>query len=141
MVQTINQRLGRAIKQTQHRHHRAFDRQLATVGTTLAQWDALRAIARNPAASAHLLATETFQSDQAFGTLANRLANQELIVRNPGHGRKMEHHLTRKGQEILAAGERLTDDVLKRSFSGLSRAERATLLNLLMKIGSKPLDF
>lgn len=139
-MQTINQRLGRAIKQTQHRHHRAFDRQLATLGTTLAQWDALRAIARNPAASAHLLATETFQSDQAFGTLANRLESQELIARNAGHGRKMEHHLTPKGREILEAGERLTDYILKRSFAKLSRADRATLLDLLTKIGSVPLE-
>ena len=139
-MQNINQHLGRAIKQAQHRHHRALDRQLAAVGTTLVQWDALRAIERNPGASGHLLATETFQSDQAFGTLANRLVAQELIFRNAGHGRRVEHHLTRKGQDVLAAGGRVADDMLKKSFAKLSRAERMTLLELLVRIGSEDLD-
>jgi hypothetical protein len=60
--------LGRRIKQVQYKHHRALDARLAAVGTTLAQWAALRAIGRLPGASAHALAVETFQSDQAFGT-------------------------------------------------------------------------
>src|SRR5258708_2937798 len=78
--------LGRAVKQVQYRHHRALDTRLAAVHTTLAQWDALRAIDRNPGASAHTLAIETFQSDQSFGTLANRLAAQALISRRAGRG-------------------------------------------------------
>ncbi|MBI0383988.1 MarR family transcriptional regulator, partial [Streptomyces albiflaviniger] len=36
--------LGRAVKQAQYRQHRALDSALGEVGTTLAQWDALRAI-------------------------------------------------------------------------------------------------
>ncbi len=87
--------LGTAVKQAQYRQHRMLDSRLAEVGTTLAQWDALRAISRSPGASARALAADTFQSEQAFGTLAGRLAAQHLIDRRPGRGRSIEHHLTR----------------------------------------------
>src|ERR1019366_3578457 len=75
---TDQQATGRLLKRAQWRNHRSADRALATVGTSLAQWDALRAISKSPDSSAHDLAIATFQSDQAFGTLANRLEAQGL---------------------------------------------------------------
>ena len=126
--------LGRAIKRAQYQHHRALDTGLATVGTTLAQWDALRAINRVPGSSAHELALETFQSDQAFGTLANRLANQNLIERRAGRGRRVEHHLTRAGTKILEAGHPIANSILEVSFATLSKKDRAILLDLLCRI-------
>jgi DNA-binding MarR family transcriptional regulator len=131
------QALGRRIKQVQYRHHRAIDARLAAVGTTLAQWDALRAIGRLPGASAHTLAIETFQSDQAFGTLANRLEAQGLIERRPGHGRRIEHRLTPAGEAMLTAGHPVASSVLAASFGGLSDEERATLLDLLLRIAGE----
>jgi DNA-binding MarR family transcriptional regulator len=130
--------LGRAVKQVQYRHHRALDTQLAAAGTTLAQWDALRAISRNPGASAHTLAVETFQSDQSFGTLANRLAAQDLITRRSGRGRRIEHHLTPTGRKVLRAGRPIAEGVLAASFAQLSNKERSTLLDLLLRIVSGP---
>ena len=126
--------LGRAVKQVQYRHHRALDARLATVGTTLAQWDALRAIGRTPGASAHSLAVATFQSDQSFGTLANRLAAQGLIQRRSGRGRRIEHRLTRAGKKVLEAGHPIARDVFAASFAQLSEAERRALLDLLLRI-------
>lgn len=125
--------LGRAAKQLQYRHHREFEVRLATVGTTLAQWDALRAIERLPGATAHALAVATFQSDQAFGALANRLVAQRLVTRRPGHGRRIEHHLTPEGERTLEAGYPLGDEVLRASFAELSEEDRATLLELLLR--------
>src|SRR5690349_13175501 len=90
--------LGRALKTAQWRHHRALDGRLRAIGSTLHQWDTLRAIDAFPGASGHDLALATFQSDQAFGTLANRLLAQELITRSPGTGRRIQHHLTPKGK-------------------------------------------
>ncbi len=129
------QMLGRAIKEAQYRHHRALDTRLGEIGTTLVQWDALRAIARMPGASAHDLALATFQSDQAFGTLGNRLVAQELIERRPGHGRRIEHHLTAAGQRMLAAGHPIADELLATSFARLNESERGTLLDLLQRVG------
>ncbi|MEU9005817.1 MarR family transcriptional regulator [Streptomyces sp. NPDC048551] len=130
--------LGRAVKQAQYRHHRTLDARLALVGTTLAQWDALRAIGRWPGASARELARETFQSEQAFGTLAGRLVTQGLIERRPGHGRRLEHHLTPAGVSVLQAGHRVADEVLAASFAALNETERGTLLGLLERIGGEP---
>lgn len=126
--------MGRAVKQVQYRNHRALDAGLATVGTTLAQWDALRAICRTHSFSAHALTVETFQSDQAFGTLANRLAAQGLIERRPGRGRRIEHYLTPADEGILEAGHPIANDVFGASFANLCEKERSTLLDLLIRV-------
>ncbi|MFE2061042.1 MarR family winged helix-turn-helix transcriptional regulator [Streptomyces sp. NPDC059467] len=129
--------LGRAVKQAQYRQHRALDSALSAVGTTLAQWDALRAIDRTPGASARELAAATFQSEQAFGTLVGRLAAQGLVERRPGHGRRIQHHLTPDGERMLAAGHGVADEVLADCFAGLSARERATLLGLLERLNAR----
>lgn len=128
------QLLGRTIKQAQYKHHRTMDSHLAAIGSTMTQWDALRAIDRQPGASAHSLAVATFQTDQAFGTLANRLEAQGLIERKPGYGRRIEHHLTPEGQRILEEGTVIAEEILHNSFSPLSEDERETLLTLLQKV-------
>jgi DNA-binding MarR family transcriptional regulator len=133
-VTTDIEQLGRAIKIVQSRHHRALDTRLRTVGSTLAQWDALRAVGNLPGASAHDLAVATFQSDQAFGTLANRLEVQGLIERRAGQGRRIEHHLTPDGKAILRAGQKVAREVLTESFADLSERERTQLFVLLQRI-------
>ncbi|MEU5029412.1 MarR family winged helix-turn-helix transcriptional regulator [Streptomyces milbemycinicus] len=129
--------LGRAVKQAQYRQHRALDSALGEVGTTLAQWDALRAISRRPGASARELAAVTFQSEQAFGALVGRLAAQGLVERTPGHGRRVEHRLTPAGEQILAVGHQVSAKVLEECFSPLPSAERATLLGLLEQLNGE----
>jgi DNA-binding MarR family transcriptional regulator len=128
------QELGRAVKQAQYQQHRALDSALSAVGTTLAQWDALRAINRSPGASARELAAATFQTEQAFGALAGRLTAQGLVERRPGHGRRIEHHLTPAGEQVLAAGHKVADKVLAACFSPLPDTDRATLLDLLQRL-------
>ncbi|MET7381201.1 MarR family winged helix-turn-helix transcriptional regulator [Streptomyces sp. NPDC005526] len=128
------QALGRAVKLAQYRQHRALDGALSSAGTTLAQWDALRAIGRSPGASARELAGATFQSEQAFGTLVGRLTAQGLVERRPGRGRRIEHHLTPQGEKVLAAGHRIADEVLASCFAALSGRERADLLGLLRRL-------
>ncbi|MFF4356064.1 MarR family winged helix-turn-helix transcriptional regulator [Streptomyces sp. NPDC001604] len=128
------QLLGRAVKQAQYRQHRALDSALAAVGSTLAQWDALRAIARTPGASARELAAATFQTEQAFGTLVGRLTAQDLVERRPGHGRRIEHHLTPAGERVLKAGHKVADEVLAEAFAPLPEPDRATLLDLLQRL-------
>ena len=135
------QKLGRAIKQVQYKHHRILDAELRRIGTTLVQWDALRAIGCSPGASAHELAVETFQSDQAFGTLANRLISQGLIERKPGRGRRINHYLTPAGREILEAGHPVVNRVFAASFSQLSDYERSTLSVLLARLGHEETPF
>ena len=126
--------LGLAIKRVQHRHHRTLDAAFIGIGTTLAQWDALRAIDGHPGSSAHKLAGLTFQTDQAFGTLANRLVDRGLILRETGEGRAIRHRLTPEGERMLAAGFAVADGVLAASFAPLDATERAQLHALLTKM-------
>src|ERR1700712_898630 len=135
---TSQQETGRLLKRAQYRNHRAADRALAALGTTLVQWDALRAISESPDSSAHDLAIVTFQSDQAFGTLANRLEAQGLIARTSGRGRRVEHALTAEGARMLKAGQKVTAGVSERAFSGLTSAEVEQLRGLLERVGEVP---
>jgi DNA-binding MarR family transcriptional regulator len=126
--------LGQAIKRAQHRNHRTMDAALRGTGVSLVQWDALRAIERMPGASGHELAVATFQSDQAFGTLASRLVDRGLVARSAGRGRRVEHILTEAGHTALAKGRKLSVDVLEDLFAPLDEAQRAELLRSLRKL-------
>lgn len=130
------QELGRALWAAQYRRRSELDRELAVLGTTFPQWFALGEIAAHPGSSAHWLAGKTFQSDQAFGTLANRLESQGLISRSPGEGRKVAHYLTPAGDTMLTAGNAVADRMLARSFGSLAAAERSTLRELLDRVGA-----
>jgi DNA-binding MarR family transcriptional regulator len=134
------QSTGRILKRAQYRNHRAADRALRDLGTTLVQWDALRAISESPDSSAHDLAVTTFQSDQAFGTLANRLEAQGLIERSSGHGRRVEHRLTGAGHEMLGEGLAITSRVSAQSFAGFSADELSTLHALLSRVGAEMVE-
>ena len=126
--------LGLAIKRVQDRHHRSLDAALIEVGTTLAQWHALRAIEMHPGSSSHRLAGLTFQTDQSFGALANRMVDRGLIRRVAGEGRAILHHLTPEGGKMLAAGHAAAAQVLAASFAPLTKAERQQLQGLLAKL-------
>jgi DNA-binding MarR family transcriptional regulator len=127
------QELGRAVKQLQYRHERGLDARLRTAGTSLAQWDALRAISTRPDSSAHTLAELTFQSDQSFGALATRLAGRGLIERRAGPGRAIRHRLTPKGEAALKKGSAVIDPVLEASFAALSGRQRDELYRLIAR--------
>ena len=126
--------LGRAIKQLQNSNHRRLESALRAVDSSLAQWDALRAIGGNPGASAHALAEETFQTDQALGTLVTRMIAKGLVERQQGPGRALQHHLTANGQAVLAQAMQIATEVIGEAFKGLSAAERAQLLHLVRKV-------
>ena len=122
------------MKRAQYRNHRRMDAALRDIGVGLVQWDALRAIDKTPGASAHDLAVATFQSDQAFGTLASRLVNRGLIVRSAGRGRRLEHALTDAGRAALESGHHVASGILDELFAPLGEAQRDELLTLLRQL-------
>lgn len=123
--------MGLAVKRLQVRHHRGADAALAELGVTLVQWDALRHLGEHPGASLHDLAQLTFQTDQAFGTLAGRLEARGLVVRVPGPGRAVRLQLTDEGQRVAGAGGERVEAVVAESFGALSAAELTQLDGLL----------
>jgi DNA-binding MarR family transcriptional regulator len=138
-VEPTVETLARTVKQLQWKHHRTLDTRMREIGSTLVQWDALRAISTTPQASAHELAQATFQSDQAFGTLANRMQARGLIEREVLRGRRIVHRLTPEGERILAAGSKLTAETAARSFAPLDAGQRAQLLEMLLAVYESPL--
>ncbi len=130
--------LGLAVKRLQHRHHRTVDTRLSALGISLVQWDALRAISQNPDASSHHLAQVTFQTDQAFGTLAERMVARGLIDRAAGSGRALRHRLTPAGETLLQEGRKVVNAFLTESFAPLTATERDTLYDLLTRLLQRP---
>jgi DNA-binding MarR family transcriptional regulator len=128
--------LGRAIKQVQWRHHRALDARMRGVGSTIVQWDVLRALERQPDASAHDLALATFQSDQSLGVMMRGMERKGLVERSSGAGRRIEHRVTAAGAQLLEQGHRFATEVLQASLGALEPVEREQLLSLLRRIGA-----
>jgi DNA-binding MarR family transcriptional regulator len=126
--------LGWLVKRVQYGHHRALDKKLAVLGLSLVQWNALREIERNPGCSQRKLAEQTFNSDQALGTLLSRLLAAGLVERRPGPGRATLHQLTSKGEVLLREGQKIMSDVVNASFSPLNKHERQELTRLLSKV-------
>lgn len=127
------QDVGLAVKRLQWRHHREMNKRLAPLGLSLAQWDVLRHLHREPDASLHRLAELTFQTDQSMGTLAARMVGRGLLERTEGPGRAVRHVLTAEGERSRAGGSALFDEVLGDSLGRLSAKDRATLYDLLTK--------
>jgi DNA-binding MarR family transcriptional regulator len=126
--------LGLAVKRLQVRNHRSATEALRPLKVTLVQWDALRHLHANPGASLHDLAVLTFQTDQAFGTLAARLETRGLIRRVSGAGRAIRPELTPEGERVFAAGSEVTEQVVRKSFAALDDDERAVLGGLLERL-------
>lgn len=132
--------LGLAVKRLQVKHHRAATEALRPLGVTLVQWDALRHLHRNPGASLHDLAVLTFQTDQAFGTLAARLEARGLIRRVPGPGRAIRPELTEEGERVFRAGAAVTERVVRASFSPLDESELDALGDMLQRLLAGPTE-
>jgi DNA-binding MarR family transcriptional regulator len=83
----------------------------------------------------------TFQTDQSFGALANRLETKGLIKRIAGPGRAIRHKLTPKGEATLRKGYEVIDGVFEASLAPLSSRQRDELYRLLSRAleeGSPP---
>jgi DNA-binding MarR family transcriptional regulator len=128
------QDVGLSIKRVQHRNHREINKNLRGLGISLVQWDTLRHISQQPNASMHDLALLTFQSDQAFGTLASRMQKQGLIIKNNGRGRAITVSLTKKGVEFQHLGNAIVEKVLAETFAPLNQVQLKNLDTLLCKI-------
>ena len=132
------QETGLLVKRLQMQHHRAADAELATLGISLVQWDALRHLDENPGASLHDLAQLTFQTDQSFGAMASRLISRGLIERVPSPGRAVRHRLTAKGSQLREAGADIVERVVTESFSPLTPQQQATFDKLLRQLVPPP---
>jgi DNA-binding MarR family transcriptional regulator len=128
------QQLGQAVKRLQVKHHRAGNEALRPLEVSIVQWDALRHLRAHPGASLHELAVLTFQTDQAFGTLATRMEARGLLRRVRGPGRAIRPELTPEGERVLAAGTEAMEGVMRASFERLSAQEREVFGQMLARL-------
>lgn len=119
------------VKRLQNQHHKQLNAALTEMGVTLVQWDALRHLAEYPGASLHNLAQLTFQSDQAFGTLAKRMIDRGLVTRTDGPGRAVRLLMTPKGERLLAHAAGVVDRTLADSIGRLDEKQLDELATLL----------
>jgi DNA-binding MarR family transcriptional regulator len=138
MARTVKE-VALSVKRVQHRHHRALTAALADLGVSLVQWDTLRHLHQHPDASLHDLAQLTFQTDQAFGTLAARMVERGLIERVPAPGRAIRHRITDKGEAVRSAGDRRVTAAFEDSFAGLDAEQLDQLAGLLELVLREPL--
>lgn len=128
--------LAREIKRLQWRHHRELDSRMRAIGSTIVQWDVLRALAADPDASGHDLALATFQSDQSLGQMIRRMEARGLITRSNPQGRRWVHQITPRGAEILAAGHSFAAEIFEQTFGKLSDGQRRQLAELLTTLNA-----
>jgi DNA-binding MarR family transcriptional regulator len=126
--------IGHALKRLQMKQHRAATEALRPLKVTLVQWDALRHLHAHPGASLHDLALLTFQSDQAFGTLAARLEARGLIRRVAGPGRSIRPELTTEGDRIFREGRNITEGAVRRIYRTLTEDEVAAFGELVQRM-------
>jgi DNA-binding MarR family transcriptional regulator len=126
--------IGHAVKRLQVKLNRAATEALRPLDVTLVQWDALRHIHQQPGASLHDLAVLTFQTDQAFGTLAARLEARGLIQRGNPVGRAIRPELTLEGQRVFAEGRKVTEQVVREAFAPLNAGECSALGGMLTRV-------
>lgn len=133
MVMSIPE-TSHAVKRLQMKQHRAATEALRPLDVTLVQWDALRHLHANPGASLHDLAGLTFQTDQAFGTLAARLEQRGLIRRVPGPGRSIRPELTTEGERVFREGRDITEAVFRSIYGTLTDDEVTAFGELVQRM-------
>lgn len=122
------------LKRVQHQKSLALDATLGAVGSTIAQWSALRSIQRHPGLNSHALAALAFQTDQSFGAVLSKLAMAGLIERVPGPRKSLTHFLTPGGESLLRATEPLVESALEDQLSPLNEQEVENLITLLSRL-------
>lgn len=110
------------------------NRVLAKTGLTHSVWVALNVIGRNPGQSTHALAEMCMVTDQSFGQLVAKLADQGWIERKPGFGKAILHELTDAGRQVLAKVVPLMEETLREFFSPLNRREQEMLAEMLERL-------
>lgn len=126
--------LGLLLKTAQHLCHQAIDARLSRLGISLGHWAVLRSVARLPGGSGNELAAASFQTRQSLNEAVAKLCQRGLIYRDRGPGRRLAHHLTDEGRELLERCNAETQVAVEHGMQGLDVNDRGELRRLLTHI-------
>jgi DNA-binding MarR family transcriptional regulator len=121
-ISYIVARLERAIR-------REINDRVSEYGLTVLQYTTLSVLGRRGELSNAQLARRAYMSPQAMSEVIEALEAKGLIKRNqhPNHRRVYPAALTAKGKKVLAACERLVDDMEAEMLGDLTPADQARL--------------
>lgn len=126
--------LGLLLKTAQHLNHQAIDQRLNRLGISLGHWAVLRSVARMPGGSGNELAAASFQTRQSLNEAVGKLRARGLIERDQGQGRRLAHHLTAEGRDLLERCNAETRIALEQGLAGVDESERTVLRDLLRRM-------
>ncbi len=114
---------------------RSIDDVVRTRGLSVSQYTTLSVLDRRSGLSNAQLARRAFVSPQSMNEVLLTLEQRGLVRRraHPEHGRIRQTLLTAKGRRLLAACDEQVRAVEARMVSGLSREERSTLRDALVR--------
>ena len=112
-----------------------MDAELREMDVTTPQYAALSVLAEEPGLSNAALARRSFVTPQTMNQIMLRLEAAGLVERraHPEHGRVLQAYLTEEGNNLRKECAIRVDALEGRMISGLSEAERLTLLELLQR--------
>lgn len=116
-----------------------FDRRVRRLGLTRPQWLALVRLHRRPGASQSELADMMEIEKAPAGRIIDRLEDKSWIERrpDPADRRVNRIYLTALGERIHSAITPIAEATVNDALSGLSRADRKRVTQLMGKIKSK----
>ena len=124
------------IAETAHSLRRAFDRRVAPLGVTRAQWRALAWLAREPGLRQVELADHLDVEPITLCRIVDRLEEAGLVERrrDPEDRRAWRLHLTPKGEPIVEQLRALAGELAQEAFAGVSPQAIETLRGALARV-------
>lgn len=131
---------GLLVKDIHHLSVRRADPLVTRIGLTFAQFNLLKAIAREPGITGADLAVVTLATPQAVAQLSARIADAGYIRREQLKGRSIGHYVTESGTRVLAEGHELMWSVHRNTLSVLSEQEQIDLVAMLGRLRAKLIE-
>ncbi len=124
------------IAETAHALRRAFDRRVAPLGVTRAQWRALAWMAREPGLRQVELADHLDIEPITLCRIVDRLEEAGLVERrrDPDDRRAWRLHLTAKGVPLVGKLREFAGELAQEAFSGVSPEAVAAMRDALMRV-------
>ena len=115
---------------------RVFDRRVAHLGLTRAQWRALKRLERTEGVSQVELAEQLDMEPIAVGRVIDRLQKSGFVERraDPADRRVWRLHLLPQSADVTVAVEALSKDLRRDGWAGITAAELATTLSVLERV-------
>ena len=124
------------IAETAHALRRAFDRRVAPLGVTRAQWRALAWVAREPGLRQVELADHLDVEPITLCRIVDRLEEAGLVERrrDPDDRRAWRLHLTPKGEPLVSQLFELASGLAQEAFAGVTPEAVEALREALARV-------